>query len=78
MKKFANLKKQPAKGAIIECAIVENDFFNKQLEWCEKHIDGVVNTPTRKSFTCYIYCNVKNGDELRVWFQYGKPCLYQY
>ena len=72
------MKKQPAKGAIIEGAIVDSDFFNKQLEWCEKHIDGVANTPTRKAYTCYVYFNAANQDELRVWMFNGKPYLYQY
>lgn len=77
MKKFSNIKKQPAKSQVKKAAIVSDAAFSNKLEWAEKNLDGVVNTPTRKAYTCEVFFNTSN-EELRIWYFYDKPTLFQY
>jgi len=77
MKTFAKMKKQPLKKQVRKAAILGDAAFSEKLAWCEKNLDGVVNTPTRVAYTCEVYFNTKN-EELRIWFFNDKPTLYQY
>lgn len=77
MKTFATMKKQPARSQVKKAAIVNDAAFASKLDWAEKNLEGVVNTPTRKAYTCEVFFNTGNK-ELRIWYWYDKPCLYQY